>query len=523
MTFVARRLFYFVAVAAAASATSTVDDGVFLFAKASRSAAGNDPLTGREPPGGAEIGPEMGNRNFLDTRNAGSSLSAEENLDTILSDPIVDGIFWSAALERLTPPATDGGAALARWRRVVNASTVTSMEADRCGSAMNRLLVFAEADGGGGAPDGRRWRRACARYRINVDQIQGEVYSYRLARLLAVDLRLPPMVVAGVNADAPMWNGVRAEMTAAGWNDLAASFGVGGVDVGGDDGDDGDDDSKNDGVGGRRGLRHRRHHHRHYHPVVITPWLDRLAPAYIPSEFRGEERPRQLLPVDVMEYVKDNSINHNSNNNNNQNNNNDINNNNTYDDDKNVLQHLTELVQWSDLIVFDYLTANVDRVVNNLFNRQWNADMMNAPAHNLKLRLPPVVAAAGGSGDAAVVLLDNESGLFHSYRLLDRYGHYHDDLLRSLCVFRRETAERVRRLARGDGGGDGGGGASSAVDGLREALESQRLADELNPSSAPLVPPMPDANLNILLDRLNAVDRQMNRCLAIANGGGEAQ
>ncbi|KAF4528227.1 hypothetical protein B566_EDAN016917, partial [Ephemera danica] len=81
--------------------------------------------------------------------------------------------------------------------------------------------------------------------------------------------------------------------------------------------------------------------------VVMTKFVPNLGPAYIPKFLRPSER--RLHPPDLQ----DNTTN------------------------------LRELAQWSDLIIFDYLTANLDRVVNNLYNLQWNPSMMEAPAHNL--------------------------------------------------------------------------------------------------------------------------------------------
>ncbi|XP_019061323.1 four-jointed box protein 1, partial [Fukomys damarensis] len=37
---------------------------------------------------------------------------------------------------------------------------------------------------------------------------------------------------------------------------------------------------------------------------------------------------------------------------------------------------LVDLVQWTDLILFDYLTANFDRLVSNLFSLQWDPRVM---------------------------------------------------------------------------------------------------------------------------------------------------
>ncbi|XP_005047031.1 PREDICTED: four-jointed box protein 1, partial [Ficedula albicollis] len=76
---------------------------------------------------------------------------------------------------------------------------------------------------------------------------------------------------------------------------------------------------------------------------------------------------------------------------------------------------LVELVQWSDLILFDYLTANFDRLVSNLFSLQWDPRVMRRATSNL-LRGP----------DGGLVFMDNEAGLVHGYRLLAMWDPYNE-------------------------------------------------------------------------------------------------
>ena len=154
---------------------------------------------------------------------------------------------------------------------------------------------------------------------------------------------------------------------------------------------------------------------------------------------------------------------------------------------KKSLPELCDLLQWSDLIVFDYLTANLDRLVNNMFNRQWNAEMMNNPAHNLE-------RTKGGS----LVFLDNESGLFHGYRLLEKYHSYHESLLASLCVFRARTANAVKVLHKADSVGD----------------ELHKLFSEGEVHHRHL-PSIPEKNVSVLKDRLAKVYDQIVKCEAL--------
>lgn len=187
-------------------------------------------------------------------------------------------------------------------------------------------------------------------------------------------------------------------------------------------------------------------------PVVLTRFVPSLQPAHIPKALRGPNR--RLHPPDV----------------------------------EGDMAGLIELAQWSDLVVFDYLTANLDRVVNNLYNQQWNKGMMDAPAHNL----------ARDPNTGLLVFLDNESGLLHGYRLLRKYENYHRLLLDQLCVFRRPTVDALRRLHRG---GDVG-------DLLHEAFY------HAEPKGRDVLPGLPARNVKVLRERIALVLGQVERCEA---------
>ncbi|KAM8939651.1 four-jointed box protein 1 [Pelodytes ibericus] len=94
-----------------------------------------------------------------------------------------------------------------------------------------------------------------------------------------------------------------------------------------------------------------------------------------------------------------------------------------------------ELAQWGDLIIFDYLTGNFDRLVSNMFSLQWDPRVMLRGTNNLH-RTP----------DGTLVLLDNEAGLVHGYRLRDTWDKYNEQLLETVCVFRRGVATMLRAL-----------------------------------------------------------------------------
>eukprot|EP00061_Rhincodon_typus_P018107 g47133.t1 len=98
-------------------------------------------------------------------------------------------------------------------------------------------------------------------------------------------------------------------------------------------------------------------------------------------------------------------------------------------------QELIELVQWSDLILFDYLIANFDRLASNLLSLQWDSRVMERSTNNLHR-----------TAKGALVFIDNEAGLIHGYRVLSMWDRYHESLLKTLCIFRKETARKIAEL-----------------------------------------------------------------------------
>jgi four-jointed box protein 1 len=315
------------------------------------------------------------------------------------SSRLVNGVYWTPGTESLVPPGFTPDD-LAAWRDALQLHRVVDVK-DGCGRMQNRLIQMEDGS------------KACVRYRINNDQILGDILSFHLSQLLHI-FQVPPSVLSLVDPRNATWEAVSGEVAAAQW-----------------------------------------HHER---PVIITPWVDGLSPVFIPKELHGthEGLPRQLHPTTLANKTSG---------------------------------ELRALVQWSDLIIFDYLTANLDRVVNNMFNLQWNADMMISPTHNLE--------AVSNSG--LLVFLDNEAGLLHGYRLLDKYQSYHEALLKALCIFRPETARRVKKFA-------------TSKESLGQALTT---AFESSEPLHHLLPRLPPKNTKILQSRLNQVYDQIIRCEAL--------
>lgn len=196
-------------------------------------------------------------------------------------------------------------------------------------------------------------------------------------------------------------------------------------------------------------------------PVVFTKFIPNLITAFIPFNFRNANR--RLYPTDITSNLTRNSS-----------------------QISDVMPELVELAQWSDMIIFDYLTANLDRVVNNLYNLQWNFAMMDAPTHNLRRTME----------DKLLVFLDNESGLLHGYRLLEKYEVYHATLLDSLCVFRKSTADIIKRLKK-----DGN---------IGEIL--QNAFNKYEPDFQDYLPGLPDKSISILNDRIARVFDVIEKC-----------
>lgn len=273
-------------------------------------------------------------------------------------------------------------------------------------------------------------KKACCRYRQNFDQIQGEIFSFYLSQLLGIK-NLAPSALDVIDSKNPRWNSVRDELQSAQWVDDR--------------------------------------------PVVLTQFVNNLSPAYIPNLLRSSTRrvhppdlpsPQLLFQLSQQQSGQQNLSDY---------------------IDKGVFEEVSDLAQWSDLIVFDYLTANLDRMVNNLYNLQWNPSMMEAPAHNL----------AKDTSTGLLVFLDNESGLLHGYRLLDKYEHYHRLMLDSLCVFRKSTAEAIRRLR-----------SYGKLQPLFKSMLSQFKKSQL-------LPMIPDKSIKVLNQRIDTVYRQIQKCQSL--------
>ncbi|KAB1272104.1 Four-jointed box protein 1 [Camelus dromedarius] len=240
----------------------------------------------------------------------------------------------------------------AAWLEAARGARVVALERGGCGRSSNRLARFADGT------------RACVRYGINPEQIQGEALSYYLARLLGLQRHVPPLALARVEARGAQWAQVQEELRAAHWTEGSV--------------------------------------------VSLTRWLPNLTDVVVPAPWRSEDGHLRPLRAAGGELANRSQA------------------------------ELVDLVQWTDLILFDYLTANFDRLVSNLFSLQWDPRVMQRATSNLH-------RGPGG----ALVFLDNEAGLVHGYRVAGMWDKYNEPLLQSVCVFRERTARRVLELHRG--------------------------------------------------------------------------
>lgn len=341
---------------------------------------------------------------FKSTNNY-PSVSFLENPASHGNSFVDNGIYWGRKIEQ-TLPVGYNDKKRDIWEKYVQKAVAIKMESG-CGRMQNRLVTFQDG------------LKACVRYRQNIDQIQGELFSFYLAKILNLP-NLVPSTVSIVDTDKPLWQNLRNEIASAQWNSNK--------------------------------------------PLILTQYIPNLNNANIPAIFRPMDR--HLNKYDVLNVTGD------------------------FAEERNLLDKLIELAQWSDLIIFDYLTANLDRIVNNLYNYQWNSNIMDAPAHNL----------ARKSDSNLLVFLDNESGLLHGYRLLKKYEIYHSLLLENLCMFKQETAARIKQLKVNRNVGFL----------LREMFENQN-SDKIKE----ILPTLPDKSIKILNERIDKVYSQISRCETI--------
>lgn len=333
-----------------------------------------------------------------------------------------DKIFWAPTALALLPTGYEDSHNL-QWVDRLRQSRVQQVTAG-CGRQPNRLIHLQSVDRNHSAAL-RHHSRSCFRYRHNYDQLQGELFSVLLGR--ALNMRnFPPTAIVQLNR-LPISNDALESMLAAKWNPQSLAV-------------------ASEYINHLKQAR--------FHPALSVfanrsqlnspTHLPVLSPAYLQQLWHSKSN------QSVGQSRSDSLI---------------------------------ELMQWSDLIVFDYLIGNLDRLVNNLSNMRWNPDMLLSPVHNLYRR-----------DDGLLVFLDQESGLLHGYRLLPTYERMHRQILQQLCLFNPNTVSRLQQL-------------------LDRVQLREELAQRLTPIQlAAQVDFLPEASLRTLTRRISKVLTQVHRC-----------
>ncbi|GFN98758.1 four-jointed box protein 1 [Plakobranchus ocellatus] len=109
------------------------------------------------------------------------------------------------------------------------------------------------------------------------------------------------------------------------------------------------------------------------------------------------------------------------------------------------MRSLAQLAQWGNMIIFDYLTGNYDRVAS----MQDGADRENDP----NILKEPIRNLRPSDGGSKLWLIDNECGLLDAYTVLyigqyanERFVGFHDKMLRTMCVFQRKVVRNLEHL-----------------------------------------------------------------------------
>lgn len=114
----------------------------------------------------------------------------------------------------------------------------------------------------------------------------------------------------------------------------------------------------------------------------------------------------------------------------------------------NSYTHIPEIAQWGTMIIFDYLTGNYDRVASmqDAADKEQKPSIIEEQIRNLRK----------SSKDGKLWLVDNESGLFDAYDLINkkydpvtsRFTAFHDQMLQTTCIFQASVIRALEKLYR---------------------------------------------------------------------------
>ena len=96
-------------------------------------------------------------------------------------------------------------------------------------------------------------------------------------------------------------------------------------------------------------------------------------------------------------------------------------------------------VTWSDLIVFDYISGNSDRLYCSLVNSQWAPNIIHKPIHNL-----------GKISSSSLILYDNESCFTIGYSINKQYSQQLQSYyIQHLCEYNQDTIDKLQQHLNG--------------------------------------------------------------------------
>lgn len=268
-------------------------------------------------------------------------------VETVLSYGIVhEGVTWDPTIVQSIPQvfSAEGDKDFidkAHRLRIINITK-------GCSDYEKRMLILEDGT------------KVCSKHRVNYQQLQSELYSFHLSRILNI-YNIPPAVLVKVDYTTAQWQDVIGDATKAGL---------------------------------RQGM-----------VVVLTQYIDNFLPTYIPDLLQVKSD--ILLPTNTS--FKTTSE-----------------------------RKIHQLIQWTNLIVFDFITANSDRVMNALANMQWNPRVISMPVHNL-------YETAQGS----IIFIDNESGFWLGYKLAsesENHRKLQKSYITKICIVDGSVLHAIEEL-----------------------------------------------------------------------------
>ena len=151
--------------------------------------------------------------------------------------------------------------------------------------------------------------------------------------------------------------------------------------------------------------------------------------------------------------------------------------------------HTTEekrnALQWSNLIILDYLTAETDRLVSTPINRQHPDRIMDGIVYNL-----------GTALDGRLVAFDNERSFIRTNKRDQRQKNFQKYFLDKLCLFDTDTVSTLQWLN----------------DQPDPALHLESTVEALDPDSFRLIYKLSSYSRTLFNQRLSSLLRQIKHC-----------